>query len=55
MSCSFPGQEQTAGDFKIPSVLYYDLKGHVRAAGAEALSPHVAELAEDEGWVKVEW
>ncbi|KAG1734623.1 hypothetical protein EDB19DRAFT_1638867 [Suillus lakei] len=51
----YPAQEQVGGDSKIPSILYYDLQGDVRAVGAEALQEHIIEQAEDEGWVKLEW
>ncbi|KAF5317127.1 hypothetical protein D9611_003509 [Ephemerocybe angulata] len=51
----FPAQEQVAGSSKIPTVLYYDAEGTVRAIGAEALSEGIYEQAEDEGWFKVEW
>ncbi|KAH9933533.1 hypothetical protein B0H21DRAFT_699461 [Amylocystis lapponica] len=52
---SFPGQEDSAGDSKIPSVIYYDKTGRVRAVGAEAQQPNILELAEDEGWNRIEW
>ncbi|KAG1718149.1 hypothetical protein EDB19DRAFT_1651288 [Suillus lakei] len=51
----YPAQEHVGGDSKIPSILYYDLQGDVRAVGAEALQEHIIEQAEDEGWVKLEW
>jgi len=35
--------------------LYYDQKGNVRAAGAEAVSEGIEEKAEDENWTKAEW
>lgn len=47
----FPGKE----DSKIPTVLYYDQKGNVRAAGAEAVTEGIEEKAEDENWTKSEW
>ena len=40
---------------KIPSVLYYDQEGKVRAVGAEALLEDICERAEDEMWTKCEW
>lgn len=49
----YPGQDN--GDFKIPSVLYYTSEGKVRAAGAEALTPEMRIVAEDEGLILVEW
>ncbi|KAG2122351.1 hypothetical protein DEU56DRAFT_974525 [Suillus clintonianus] len=51
----YPAQEHVGGDSKIPSILYYDLQGDVRAVGAEALQESIIEQAEDEGWVKLEW
>lgn len=50
----FPGQEHVAGNSKIPSVLYYNKKGEMKAAGAEAEDAATKALAEDEEWVKVE-
>jgi len=44
-----------SGGLKIPSVLYYDQKGKVRAVGAEALLEDIYERAEDEMWTKCEW
>jgi hypothetical protein len=52
---SYPAQERVGGDAKIPSVLYYDQKGLMRAAGAEAMQESNLELALDEDWVKAEW
>ncbi|KAF9047819.1 hypothetical protein BJ165DRAFT_1527082 [Panaeolus papilionaceus] len=51
----FPGQENVGGDCKIPTVLYYDASGRLRAAGAEAKNEGIEERAADEGWVKAEW
>ncbi|KAG2043917.1 hypothetical protein BDR03DRAFT_1047251 [Suillus americanus] len=51
----YPAQDSFGGNSKIPSILYYDLQGHVRAVGAEVLQEHVIEQAEDEGWVKLAW
>ncbi|KAG1721510.1 uncharacterized protein EDB91DRAFT_1176212 [Suillus paluster] len=51
----YPAQEHVGGDSKIPSIIYYDLQGDVRAVGAEALQEHIIEQAEDEGWVRLEW
>ncbi|KAG6867786.1 hypothetical protein C0993_011116 [Termitomyces sp. T159_Od127] len=46
---------QVAGDAKIPTVIYYDAQGTVRAVGAEAMREGLHELVEDEGWIKLEW
>ena len=51
----YPAQEKIGGDAKIPSVIYYDQQGNVRAVGAETLLDNNIELAMDENWVKVEW
>ncbi|KAE9394398.1 hypothetical protein BT96DRAFT_958796 [Gymnopus androsaceus JB14] len=50
----FPGQEHVAGNSKIPTIMYYDREGKMMAAGAEADTPSMLSLAEDEGWIKVE-
>ncbi|PPQ74250.1 hypothetical protein CVT24_001151 [Panaeolus cyanescens] len=51
----FPAQENVGGDSKIPTILYYDAKGAVRAVGAEANREGVEEDAEDQGWIRAEW
>ena len=53
-SSSYPGQEHVTGNTKIPSILYYDRDGVVKAAGAEAEGAQIEALAEDEEWTKVE-
>jgi hypothetical protein len=55
MSYSYPAQESVGGDAKIPSVLYYDRNGLVRAVGCEALLQSNIELAEDQQWVRADW
>lgn len=50
----FPGQEHVAGNSKIPSIMYYDQHGNMKAAGAEADGASVLAQAEDEGWIKTE-
>ena len=50
----FPGQEHVAGNSKIPSIMYYDPLGNMKAAGAEADGAAVLAQAEDEGWSKIE-
>lgn len=50
----FPGQEHVAGNAKIPTIMYYDPEGKLRAAGAEAEGASIEAQAEDEGWIKVE-
>ncbi|KAF9552654.1 hypothetical protein CPC08DRAFT_265608 [Agrocybe pediades] len=51
----YPAQEQVGGDSKIPTIIYYDRQGAVRAVGAEAMRDGIEEQAEDEEWVKAEW
>ncbi|KAI0628133.1 hypothetical protein C8Q77DRAFT_1162430 [Trametes polyzona] len=51
----FPGQENAAGDSKIPSILYYRRDGTVHSVGAEAAMPGMELEAEDEDLVFVEW
>ncbi|PBK82157.1 hypothetical protein ARMGADRAFT_1171031 [Armillaria gallica] len=48
----FPEQEHVGSDAKIPTILYYDKTGTVRAVGAEALKESVLEQAEEESWFK---
>ena len=48
-------QEHVSGASKIPTVIYYDRSGKVRAAGAEATKEDILDFAEDEKWVKAEW
>ncbi|KAF5317094.1 hypothetical protein D9611_003520 [Ephemerocybe angulata] len=51
----FPAHEHISGASKIPTIIYYDREGQVRAVGAEATKEGIFETAEDEGWVKAEW
>ena len=51
----FPAQALVNGDAKVPSLLYYDGTGNVRAAGAEVLTESVLETALTEKWTMVEW
>ncbi|KAF8805181.1 hypothetical protein BYT27DRAFT_7192862 [Phlegmacium glaucopus] len=51
----FPAHEQTNGASKIPTVIYYDRSGKVRAVGAEAMKEGIYEVVENENWVKAEW
>ncbi|KAJ2912888.1 hypothetical protein MD484_g7536, partial [Candolleomyces efflorescens] len=51
----FPANEYISGASKIPTVMYYDEEGRVRAAGAEAIQDGMLETALDGGWVKIEW
>lgn len=51
----FPAQEHVSGSSKIPTVLYYDKNGTIRAVGAETLTEGIYEMAEEGDWIKVEW
>ena len=51
----YPGHGQVQGDAKIPSLLYYDKNGDVRAAGAEALAQMTTDVPDVEGWTLAEW
>ncbi|TRM65694.1 hypothetical protein BD626DRAFT_566363 [Schizophyllum amplum] len=51
----FPGQAQIGGNAKIPTVIFYDGDGNVKAIGADTLSDSNIEAAEVEGWTKAEW
>lgn len=55
VTCRFPAHELVSGASKIPTILYYDQSGKVRAVGAEAAREGILETAEDEHWVKAEW
>lgn len=43
------------GTAKLPSIIYYDKNGKVRAVGAEAEGDNVEVTADEENWHKVEW
>ncbi|TEB26609.1 hypothetical protein FA13DRAFT_1795529 [Coprinellus micaceus] len=51
----FPGHEQVSGGSKIPTIVYYDRDGNVRAVGAEALQSDNIDKAKAEDWQKAEW
>ncbi|KAJ2912890.1 hypothetical protein MD484_g7534, partial [Candolleomyces efflorescens] len=51
----FPANEYISGASKIPTVMYYDKEGRVRAVGAEAIQDGMHETALEEGWFKTEW
>ena len=53
--CRFPAYEHITGAAKIPTVIYYDRTGKVRAVGAEAMRDGIHEMAEDENWIKAAW
>ncbi|KAF8907433.1 hypothetical protein CPB85DRAFT_1254346 [Mucidula mucida] len=51
----YAAQQKVGGDSKIPTIIYYDAQGDVKAVGAEAIDEAFLEKAEDEGYTKVEW
>ncbi|PIL34593.1 hypothetical protein GSI_03372 [Ganoderma sinense ZZ0214-1] len=51
----YPGQENEAGNCKIPSILYYRQDGTLHSAGAEAAVPGMELVVEDEDLIFVEW
>ena len=53
--CRFPAHEHINGASKIPTAIYYDQSGKIRAVGAEAIRDGIHEMAEDEKWIKAEW
>ncbi|KAI9566246.1 hypothetical protein HD554DRAFT_2025961 [Boletus coccyginus] len=54
-SSRFPGQAEGRGDAKVPSIIYYDASGSIKAIGSEALSMNTINDAEENGWTKAEW
>ncbi|KJA20622.1 hypothetical protein HYPSUDRAFT_88584 [Hypholoma sublateritium FD-334 SS-4] len=51
----FPAQDSANGTSKIPTIVYYDAFGNVRAVGAEATRSGIDIEAAKQGWVKAEW
>ena len=51
----YPGNPRAKGDAKIPSLLYYDKNGDVKAAGAEALAQMDTQVPDEEEWTLAEW
>ncbi|TFK63670.1 hypothetical protein BDN72DRAFT_902224 [Pluteus cervinus] len=51
----FPYQEFISGNFKVPSIVWYDANGGVQAIGAGAVRDGIEQEAEDGQWTKVEW
>lgn len=51
----FPAHELNSGASKIPTIIYYDQEGQVRAVGAEATQDGIFEAAADGQWFKSEW
>jgi hypothetical protein len=40
---------------KIPSIIYYDKEGHVKAIGGEAINESIHQAAIEGDWYKAEW
>ena len=51
----FPHQHHADRIEKVPSAIYYDQDGRLRAIGAETSDPDTNAEAADEGWIKVSW
>ncbi|KAG9312581.1 hypothetical protein JVU11DRAFT_6978 [Chiua virens] len=51
----FPAQGLVGGNAKVPSLLYYDDHGNLKAAGAEVLTEANIQTALEEEWTKAEW
>ncbi|TFK63659.1 hypothetical protein BDN72DRAFT_963759 [Pluteus cervinus] len=51
----FPYQEFASADSKIPTVIWYDKNGIIKAMGAEAVKDGIQDTAEAEDWFKSEW
>jgi len=51
----FPAHEHISAASKIPTIIYYDRSGKVKAVGAEAQREGIHETADDEQWIKSEW
>ena len=51
---SFPGQEHVVGSYKIPTIMFYDQEGNMKAGGAETEGSAMTDLAEDYSWTKAE-
>jgi len=44
-----------SGASKIPTIVYYDREGNVKAVGAEATTDGIYESALEGDWCKAEW
>ncbi|KIK04209.1 hypothetical protein K443DRAFT_130999 [Laccaria amethystina LaAM-08-1] len=51
----FLAQEQISGASKIPTIVFYNRQGEVKAVGAEAISEETLVKAGKQGWLKAEW
>ncbi|KAJ6458053.1 hypothetical protein C8R47DRAFT_1163706 [Mycena vitilis] len=51
----FPGQQDVGGDSKVPTSIFYDREGIIRAEGAETMRPQCRDEAQDKGWELAQW
>lgn len=51
----FSGRKPDGRSSKVPSVLYYDQSGQLRAVGSETTSSEILKQAREEAWLKVTW
>ncbi|KAF8177810.1 hypothetical protein K438DRAFT_1978424 [Mycena galopus ATCC 62051] len=51
----FPGQQDVGGDSKVPTAIFYDREGIVRAEGADTTLPAKIFEADDQGWEHAQW
>ncbi|KAG8922302.1 hypothetical protein FRC02_011955 [Tulasnella sp. 418] len=50
----YQGQEFQASSTKVPTVIYYDAQGVVKAVGGEIYDPELISEAKEERWTKIE-
>ncbi|PBK90614.1 hypothetical protein ARMGADRAFT_1166925 [Armillaria gallica] len=48
----FPSQEETGSDVKVPTSIFYDKSGKLKAIGAETLEPSIVHSAARNEWVE---
>ncbi|KAJ6458045.1 hypothetical protein C8R47DRAFT_1188838 [Mycena vitilis] len=51
----FPGQQDVGGDSKVPTFIFYDREGIVRAEGAETTLTSYSEKALEQDWELAQW
>ncbi|KAF8956480.1 hypothetical protein BDZ97DRAFT_1763789 [Flammula alnicola] len=52
---TFPDGKQSSTLSKVPTTIYYDRAGNIRAIGATTLSKDISKFAENNEWTKVKW
>ena len=40
---------------KVPTVIFYDSDGNIRAIGAETLKDGIEDEVGEQGWIKARW